>query len=53
MGLVDFELVLVPWVFVVVMAAGVATWREKRKIKKDLQCPGANVREKEGVRVLS
>jgi hypothetical protein len=41
-------LVLVPWVFVVVMAAGVATWREKRKRKKDLQCPEANVREKEG-----
>jgi hypothetical protein len=26
-----FEFVLVPWVFVVVMAAGVATWREKIK----------------------
>jgi hypothetical protein len=41
-----FKLVLVPWVFVVVMA----TWREKRKRKKGLQCPEANVREKEGNR---
>ena len=34
------------WVFVVVMAAGVATQREEKEKKNDLQCPEANVRKR-------